>query len=132
MDDLINTLTTYYGVTFTIIIIATIMILAIITALLPLFVWSIQKQTTGATKELIKLNKLIERLNSQQLPKEGLTKISPKETRTEEMVKEIFIESKKEFTRKEKLPELEGKAFRRRKVFFKPDDELPNQKNKAG
>ncbi len=132
MDDLINTLPTYYGVTFTIIIIATLMILAIITVLLPLFVWSIQKQTTRATKELIKLNKLIERLNSQQPPKERLRKISPKETRTKEMVEEIIMESKKEFTRKEKLPELEGEAFKRRKVFFKPGDELPNQKNKAG
>ncbi len=63
MDDLINTLTAYYGVTFTIVIIATIMILAIITVLLPLYVWSIHNQSTRATRELIKLNKMIERLS---------------------------------------------------------------------
>jgi len=122
MDDLINTMTAYYGVTFTLVIIATVMILAIITVLLPLFVWSIHNQTTRATKELIKLNKLIEGLAEQQ----------SKDSRTEEMVEEIFKENQKEPPSKDKLPEIPAQAFRRRKVFYKPDDKLRDQKKKTG
>ncbi len=122
MDDLINTMTAYYGVTFTLVIIATVMILAIITVLLPLFVWSIHNQTTRATKELIKLNKLIE----------GLAEQSSKDSRTAEMVEEIFKENQIEPPSKDKLPEIPAQGFKRRMVFFKPDDELPDQKKKTG
>jgi len=122
MDDLINTMTAYYGVTFTLVIIATVMILAIITVLLPLFVWSIHNQTTRATKELIKLNKLIE---------EGSAEQSYKDSRTAEMVEEIFKENKIEPPSKDKLPEIPAQAFKRRKIFYKPDDELRDQKKKT-
>ena len=122
MNDLINTMTAYYGVNFTLVVIATVMILAIITVLLPLFVWSIHNQTTRATKELIKLNKLIE----------GLAEKQSKDSRTEEMVEEIFKENQKEPPSKDKLPEIPAQAFRRRKVFYKPDDKLRDQKKKTG
>ena len=124
MDDLINTLTAYYGATFTIVIIATIMIIAIITVLLPIFVWSIQKQTTRATKELIKLNKLIEGLTPKQQPKDRLKEQSSKDRQFEKTIKESQIEP----LFKDRLP---GPAYRRKKVFYKPDDELPDQKKKS-
>jgi predicted PurR-regulated permease PerM len=123
MDDLINTLTAYYGVTFTIIIIATIMIIAIITVLLPLFVWSIQKQTTRATKELIKLNKLIERLIPKPQPKDRLKEQSSEGRQFEKIIKESQIEP----LFKDRLPEP---TYRRKKVFYKPEDKLPDQKKK--
>ena len=124
MDKLINTMTVNYGVTFTIVIIAIIMILAIITAILPLFVWSIQKQTTRATKELIKLNKLIGRLIPKQQPKDRLKEQSSKDRQFEKIIKESQIEP----LFKDRLP---GPAYRRKKVFYKPDDELPDQKKKS-
>ena len=132
MDDLINTMTALYGVNFTIVMIATLMILAIITVLLPLFVWSIHNQTTRATKELIKLNKLIERLKPQQPPNKRLAERSSKDSRTAEMVEEIFKENQIEPPSKDKLPEIPAQTFKRRKVFYKPDDELRDQKNKTG
>jgi len=132
MDDLINTMTALYGVNFTIVMIATIMILAIITVLLPLFVWSIHNQTTRATKELIKLNKLIEGLKTQQPPNERLAERSSKDSRTAEMVEEIFKENQIEPPSKDKLPEIPAQTFKRRKVFYKPDDKLRDQKKKTG
>lgn len=123
MDDLINTMTAYYGVTFTLVIIATIMILAIITVLLPLFVWSIHNQTTRATKELIKLNKLIERLSPKQQSKGRLKEEPSKDRQPEGILKENEIEP----LFKERLPE---QTTRRRKVLFKAD-ELPDQKKKT-
>ncbi len=118
MDDLINTLAAYYGATFTIVIIATIMIIAIITVLLPLFVWSIHNQTTRATKELIKLNRLIEGLKPKQ---------RSKDRRTDEMLEEILKENQKEPLIRDRSPE---QATRGRKVFYKPGDELRDQKRK--
>jgi len=132
MNDLINTMTAYYGVNFTLVVIATKLILAIITVLLPLFVWSIHNQTARATKELIKLNKLIEGLKLQQTPNERLAEQRSKDSRTEEMVEEIFKENQKEPPSKDKLPEIPAQAFRRRKVFYKPDDKLRDQKKKTG
>jgi len=122
MNDLINTMTAYYGVNFTLVVIATKLILAIITVLLPLFVWSIHNQITRATKELIKLNKLIEGLAEQRL----------KDSRTEEMVEDKFKENQIKAPSKDKLPEIPAQAFKRRKVFFKPGDELRDQKKKTG
>jgi predicted PurR-regulated permease PerM len=124
MDDLINTMTAYYGVTFTLVIIATVMILAIITVLLPLFVWSIHNQTTRATKELIKLNKLIEGLIPKQQPKDRLKEQSSEDRQFEKIIKESQIEP----LFKDRLPEP---AYRRKKVFYKPDDKLPDQKKKS-
>jgi len=124
MNDLINTMTAYYGVTFTLVVIATKLILAIIAVLLPLFVWSIHNQTTRATKELIKLNKLIERLSPKQQSKGRLKEETSKDRQPEGILKESKIER----LFKERLPE---QTTRRRKVFFKADDELPDQKKKT-
>ncbi len=124
MDDLINTITANYGVTFTIVVIATIMIIAIITILLPLFVWSIHNQTTRATKELIKLNKLIESLKPRLQPKDRLRKQSSEERQSGEMLKENLIEP----LFKDRLPEP---AYRRKKVFYKADDASLGQKKKT-
>ena len=92
MDDLIYTLTAYYGATFTIVIIAALMTLAIGMALIPFFMWSIHNQTSLATKELTRLNKLIEGLIPKQLTygrlKEGLSK----ERRANEIIESIFEE----------------------------------------
>ena len=124
MDDLINTLAAHYGATFTIVIIATIMIIAIITILLPLFVWSIHNQTTRATKELIKLNKNFESLKPKQQPKGRLKEQSSEDRQFEKILKEGQIEP----LFKDRLPEP---AYRRRKVFFKKDDDSLDQKKKT-
>ena len=121
MDDLINTMTANYGVTFTIVIIATLMIIAIITILLPLFVWSIHNQTARATKELIKLNKLVESLKPKQQPKDRLREQSSEERQSGEILKENQIEP----IFKGRLPEP---AYRRKKVFYKADDDLDRKK----
>ena len=121
MDDLINTISTTYGVTFTIVVIATIMIIAIITILLPLFVWSIHNQTARATKELIKLNKLVESLKLKQQPKDRLREQSSEERQPGEILKENQIEP----LFKGRLPEP---AYRRKKVFYKADDDLDRKK----
>ena len=124
MDDLINTMTANYGVTFTIVIIATLMIIAIITILLPLFVWSIHNQTARATKELIKLNELVESLKPLQQPKDRLREQSSEERQPGEILKENQIEP----LFKDRLPEP---AYRRRKVFYKVDEGSLDQKKKT-
>ncbi len=108
MNDLINTMTAYYGVNFTLVVIATKLILAIITVLLPLFVWSIHNQTTRATKELIKLNKLIEGLAEQQ----------SKDSRTEEMVEEIFKENQKRTSKQRQITGNPGTSIQTQKGFL--------------
>jgi hypothetical protein len=128
MNDLIDTWTTTYGVTFTIVIIATIMIIAIIIALLPLFAWNIHSQAAKTTKELIKLNKLIERLIAKQPSNEKLNEVSSKSRRADEMIRKIFKEKQIEPLSKEKIPE---QTIWRKKVFIKPEDELPDHKKKT-
>ena len=128
MNDLIDTWTATYGVTFTIVIIATIMIIAIIIALLPLFVWNIHNQATKTTKELRKLNKLIERLIAKQPSNERLNEVSSKSRRADEMIRKIFKEKQIEPLNKEKIPD---QSIWRKKVFIKPEDELPDHKKKT-
>ncbi len=124
MNDLINTMTAYYGVSFTLVVIATKLVLAIIAVLLPLFVWSIHNQTTRATKELIKLNKNFESLKPKQQPKGRLKEQSSEDRQFEEILKEGQIEP----LFKDRLPEP---AYRRKMVFYKKDDVLPGQKKKS-
>ena len=124
MDDLINTISTTYGAVFTIILFVVITIFAIITILLPFFVWGIHNQTTRATKELIKLNKLVESLKPQQQPKDRLRDQSSEERQSGEMLKENLIEP----LFKDRLPEP---AYRRKKVFYKADDASLGQKKKT-
>jgi predicted PurR-regulated permease PerM len=119
VNDLINTMTANYGATFTIVIIAILMVLGILTLLVPLFVWSIHNQTSKITKELIKLNHSIEKLSLKQ----------PFQSRkVDENAKEILKENQIESFAKGRLS---GQAIRPRKVFYKPDDELPVQKRKT-
>ncbi len=131
IDGLLGVIGTAYGGVFAIIIFAFIMIFTIITLLLPLFVWGIHNQTTRATKELIKLNKKIESLKPQQRLEE-LAEQPSRDSRTEKMVEEIFKENQIESPSKDKLPEIPTQAFKRRKVFRKPEDELRDQKKKTG
>jgi len=106
LNELLNVIGAGYGGIFAIVILVIIMIFTITTILLPLFVWGIHNQTKRATKELIKLNKKIERLKPKQQPKGRL----------------------KEEPSKDRLPE---QTTRGRKVFLKTDDELPDQKKKT-
>ncbi len=61
----------------------------------------------------------------------GLAEQRSKDSRTEEMVEEIFKENQIEPPSKDKLPEIPAQAFKRRKVFYKSDDELRDQKKKT-
>ena len=124
MTDLLNTLSSTYGAIFTIIILVIIMVFAITTILLPLFVWGIHNQTTRATKELIKFNKKIESLKPKQQPKDRLKEQSSEDKKFEKILKEDQIEP----LFKDRLPEP---AYRRKKVFYKQDDELLDQKKKS-
>lgn len=130
MNDLLNTITTSYGVVVTIILLALLLIFAIITILLPVFVWGIHNQTTKATKELIKLNRLMERLRLQQSSHEGMAKQPSKDSRTEAMVEEIFKQDRKEPSAKDKQSVLPAQVLKRRKVFIKPEDKIQDQQRK--
>jgi hypothetical protein len=146
MDDLINTMTANYGATFTIVAIAIVMVLAITTALLPVFVWSIHNQATRAIKELIRLNRLVEMLILKQPSKDRLKEEAPRERfkevvsrdrlreevpkdeKTDEVIEETPKEGQIEPLFKGRLPEP---AYRRRKVFYKKDEALLEQKKKT-
>jgi predicted PurR-regulated permease PerM len=123
MDDLLNTVTTTYGAFFTIVVFAIIAIFAIITILLPLFVWGIHNQTTRATKELIKLNKIVESLKFQQQPKGRLKEQLSEDRQIDKILKENQIEPPIKDRVQEQAP-------RRKKVFHKPSDDLLGQKKK--
>jgi predicted PurR-regulated permease PerM len=124
MGDLINTITATYGAFFTFVIFTIVVIFVIITLLVPFFVWSIHNQTTRATKELIKLNKKIGSLKPQQQSKNKLKEQLSEDRQFEEILKKGQIEP----LFKNKLPEP---VYRRRKVFYKADDKLPDQKKKT-
>ncbi len=128
LNELLNVIGIGYGGIFAIVILVIIMIFTITTILLPLFVWSIHTQTKRATKELIKLNKKIERLKPKQQSKGRLKEEPSKDRKADEIIKEIFKENQIEPLIKDRLPE---QTTRRRKVFFKADDELPDQKKKT-
>lgn len=128
MNDLIDAWTTTYGVTYTIVIIATIMIIAIITALLPLVVWKLHHQATKITKELRKLNQLIEQLIAKQASNEGIKEVSSKSRRGDEKIMKLFKEKQINPSSKEKMPD---QTIWRKKVFIKPEDELPDHKKKT-
>jgi predicted PurR-regulated permease PerM len=119
VNDLINTVTANYGATFTIVVIAILMVLAIFTLLVPFFVWSIHNQTSRIIKELIKLNSSIERLSLKQ---------PSQDRKVDEKAKEILKENQIEPLTKSRLS---GQVIRPRKVFYKPDDELPVHKRKT-
>lgn len=128
MDELIYTLTAYYGATFTIIVIAALMILVMGMTLLPFFVWSIHNQTSKTTKEIIRLNNSIERLISRPATHDRLKQGLSKERRSNEIIKEIFDENEIEPLAKQKT---QKQKTRRKKVFYNPEDELPDYKKKS-
>jgi len=128
MDELIYTLTAYYGATFTIIVIAALMILVMGMTLLPLLVWSIHNQTSKTTKEIIRLNNSIERLISKPATHDRLKQGLSKERRSNEIIKEIFDEKEIEPLVKQKT---QKQKTRRKKVFYNPEDELPDYKKKS-
>ena len=118
MFDLINTITPNVGATFSIVVIASLMVLAFFALLIPFFIWRIQKQTSRITRELIKLNHSIEELSRKQ-PFQG--------RKFDEKANEILKETQKDSSAKSRLS---GQAIRPKKVFYKPDDELPVHKRK--
>jgi predicted PurR-regulated permease PerM len=119
MFDLLNTMTGNVGATFSMVVFVVSLVLAVLALLLPFFVWRIQNQTSRITRELIKLNHSIEELSRKQ----------PSQVRqVDGSSNEILKETQKEFSTKGRLS---GQAIRPKKVFFKPEDELPVHKRKT-
>lgn len=133
MNEMLNTFVASYGVLVTILIAVLVLIFAISTILLPLFVWGIYNQTTRATRELIKLHETVERLRLKPAPLEEIAKLPLKENRIEDKLKEeVHKTDPPATTTRDPLPEVLTRALKRRKVFIKPDEEIQDRRKETG
>lgn len=92
---------------------------------LPLFVWGIHNQTKKATKELIKLNKEVKRLSS--ILQSGIRLGEQPAASTS---------AEKKLVKNQVDPLVKGRfserTMFRKKVFIKPDDEIPGRREQSG
>lgn len=133
MNEMLNTFVASYGVLVTVLIAVLVLIIAISTILLPLFVWGIHNQTKRATRELIKLHETVERLRLKTAPLQEIVKLPLKDNRIEdELREEVHKTDPPATTTRDPLPEVLNRASKRRKVFIKPDEEIQDRTKKTG
>ena len=118
MTDLLNIINSTYGPVFTIIIFVLVAIFAITIIFLPLFVWGIHNQIRKATKELIKINKEIKQLSSHLQYRIQVEEQPP-------VSKPVNKNLMKNQVNPLAKGRLSGQIKYRKKVFIKPDDEMP-------
>jgi predicted PurR-regulated permease PerM len=133
MNEMLDTFVASYGVVVTVLIAVLVSIFAISTILLPLFVWGIHNQTKRATRELIKLHETVERLRLKPAPLEEIVKLPLKDNRIEDKLeKEAHKTVPPEPLTWDPRPDMKPQAFKPRKVFIKPDEEVQDRRKQAG
>ena len=91
---------------------------------LPFFVWGIYNQIRKGTKELIKLNKEIKRLSSHLQSRIQVGEQSP----VSKPVDKNLMKNQVDPLVKSRIS---GRTISRKKVFIKPDDEMPGYRKES-